>query len=373
MAATPSRMQSCRALGSVAFAVIAGCAQAPPSRDTAPMPTWAVQEVAGSASLRGVAAPEPLVVWASGSGGTVLRSVDGGASWARVPPQGSAGLDFRSLVAFDAQRALVATAGAPAQVYRTTDGGTTWAIVFEDRRAEAFFDAMAFADDARGYLVGDPIDGNAQVFDTEDGGATWRAVPAPFLPTPVDGEAFFAASCSAMVARGDDAFLVTGGAACRFLASGSRARGFSQRPLPMLHGESSQGAFSIACCGERGIVVVGGDHRAPDRADGSACWSDDGGATWRKSVGAPGYRSSVVALGDGAWCVATGPGGTSVSRDQGRSWSPMSEIGFHALAACGETVYAVGSDGRFGVTSFVGAANERARPATATSPVPEVP
>lgn len=360
-------------LGSLAWTLLVGCAHAPTPLADCPMPTWSVQAVAGSASLRGVSAPAPGIVWASGSGGTVLRSVDGGASWARVAPESAEGLDFRCLVASGSQLALLATAGSPARVYRTTDGGSTWNIVLEDRRPEAFFDAMAFADGARGYLVGDPIDGKSQWFETEDGGATWRAVPAPFLPAPIAGEAMFAASCSTLLAHGDDAFLVTGGAASRFLASSSRARGFAHVALPMLHGEPSQGAFSIARCGERRFVVVGGDYRAPSRTDGSACWSDDGGATWENSVGQPGYRSSVVALGGGSLCVATGPGGTSVSRDGGRSWSSMSEIGFHALAACGESMYAVGSDGRIGVASFSGFDAGRTLPTRTNPSVPEVP
>lgn len=360
-------------LGSLACTLLVGCAHAPTPRADRPLPTWSVQAVAGSASLRGVSAPTPRVVWASGTGGTVLRSVDAGASWARVAPAGAEGLDFRSLVAFDADRAVLATAGTPARVYRTVDGGATWNTVFEDRRPEAFFGAMAFADDARGYLVGDPVDGRSQWFETEDGGATWRAVPAPFLPPPIDGEAVFAASCSALLAHGDEAFLVTGGAACRFLASTSRARGFSHVPLPLAHGEPSQGAFSVARCGERRFVVVGGDYRVPSRTDGSACWTDDGGATWHGSVSEPGYRSSVVTLGGGSLCVATGPGGTSVSRDGGRSWAPMSEIGFHALAAAGDLLYAVGSEGRIGVASFVGLAAHPTLPTRANPSDPEVP
>lgn len=360
-------------VASLAWILLVGCAQAPSRRSDGPIPSWGVQAVAGSASLRGVCAPEHGVVWASGSGGTVLRSIDGGASWARVAPSAAEGLDFRSLVAFDAQRALLATAGSPARVYRTVDGGSSWNVVLEDLRPQAFFDAMAFADDARGYLVGDPVDGKSQWFDTEDGGATWRAVPAPFLPTPIEGEAMFAASCSTLLAHGDDAFLVTGGAACRFLVSTSRARGFSHVALPLLHGEPSQGAFSIARCGDRRFVVVGGDYLAPSRTDGSACWSDDGGATWQNSAGEPGYRSSVVSLGGGAVCVATGPGGTSLSRDGGRSWSPMSEVGFHALAACGDSLYGVGSDGRIGVACFPASSTDVAIPIRSRPAAEEVP
>lgn len=357
----------------IAFALLVSCAQSPPLRDAAEFAKWTLQAVAGKPSLRAVSAPKPMVVWASGSGGTVLRTVDGGASWMRVPPLVAEGLDFRCIVAFDEERALLATAGSPARVYRTTDGGTTWAVVFEDPRAAAFFDAMAFSDASRGYLVGDPIDGLMQWFETEDGGASWRAVPPPFLPAPAPGEAMFAASCSALLAHGDGVFLVTGGAACRFLLSSARARGFTQQSLPLLHGEPSQGAFSFARCRDRAFVVVGGDYRAPDRCEGSACWSDDGGETWHNSVGEPGYRSAVVAIGSDGLCVATGPGGTSLSHDFGRSWSSLSADGFHALAVCEDRLYAVGSEGRIGSTFLVGAALHPAQQSSVQDPLPQSP
>ncbi len=273
---------------------------------------WSVQALPGAPSLRGLSVPSPRVAWASGANGAVVRTVDGGATWASVSPPDSSGSDFRSIVAFDAMRAVVATAGSPARVHRTVDGGASWSIVFEDPRATAFFDALAFADDRRGFLLGDPQDGATQLFETSDGGASWTAVPQPFLPTPVEGEAMFAASCGCLLAADE---LV---------------------------------AFAIARCGEDGFVAVGGDYLDPANATGSACWSADGGATWQRSEGEPGYRSSVCAIGSGATLVAVGPGGTSVSRDGGKSFSPLADDGFHAVRASAESLFAVGSDGRIG-------------------------
>lgn len=309
---------------------------------------WSVQALAGAPSLRGLSVPSPSVAWASGANGTVVRTVDGGASWASVSPPDSAGSDFRSIVAFDAMRAVVATAGSPARVHRTADGGSSWSIVFEDPRATAFFDALAFADDRRGFLLGDPQDGATQLFETSDGGASWTAVPQPFLPTPVEGEAMFAASCGCLLAADELVAYATGGTACRFLVSSSGGRGFRASPLPLRSGAASQGAFAIARCGEDGYVAVGGDYLDPANATGSACWSADGGATWQRSEGEPGYRSSVCAIDSGAMLVAVGPGGTSVSRDGGRSFSPLADDGFHAVRASADTLFAVGSDGRIG-------------------------
>jgi len=172
---------------------------------------WSVQSIGGDVSLRAVSVPSDQVVWASGSKGTVIRTVDGGASWVRCAPADASMLDFRSLVAFDANRAVIATAGTPARIYRTEDGGASWRIAHEDAREGAFFDAMAFADEEQGHLVADPIDGSLPWMETRDGGSSWQPIPKPFLPTPHDGETMFAASCSCVLAREDDVVVVTGG------------------------------------------------------------------------------------------------------------------------------------------------------------------
>ena len=61
---------------------------------------WVLQESHSTASLRGIHAVSKDVAWASGSGGTVLRTVDGGAHWmtCAVPDgakDGAEKLDFR--------------------------------------------------------------------------------------------------------------------------------------------------------------------------------------------------------------------------------------------------------------------------------------
>jgi photosystem II stability/assembly factor-like uncharacterized protein len=335
------------------LALLAACANAPTELgvDPAGVVSWSVQSIGGDVSLRAVSAPSEQVVWASGSKGTVIRTVDGGASWVRCAPPDAAALDFRSLVAFDANRAVISSAGTPARVYRTDNGGSSWLLAHEDAREAAFFDAIAFADDERGYLIADPIEGALPWMETRDGGVTWQRIPDAFLPKPHEGEAMFAASCSCVRARGDDLWVVTGGTKSRLLSSSSRGRGFASRSLPMLQGIASQGAFSIAPVGEHGFVVVGGDYRDEPRGEGSACWSEDDGATWHASAGSLAYRSAIATSPDGTFCISVGPSGTSVSRDEGRSFSVASPIGFHALAIQGTILVAVGSEGRIGIAA----------------------
>jgi photosystem II stability/assembly factor-like uncharacterized protein len=309
---------------------------------------WSVQALPGAPSLRGLSVPSPECAWVSGTRGTVARTVDGGASWSSAAPADCRDLDFRSIVAFDSRRAVIATAGTPARVYRTEDGGSSWTVVLSDPRATAFFDAIAFADDRRGYLLGDPQDGAMQLFETADGGASWSLVPSPFLPAPAQGEAMFAASCGCLLAEDEFVAFATGGSVTRYFASSSSGRGFRVVALPLASGAASQGAFAIARCGDERVVAVGGDYLEPARTQGSACWSDDGGVTWHRSDAEPGYRSAVCALADGAMLVSVGPSGCSMSRDGGKSFSSFADDGFHSVRVCGDRIYACGSDGRIG-------------------------
>src|SRR5215471_18783306 len=63
--------------------------------------SWVPQQSGTTASLRGVSAVSPTVVWASGSRGTYVRTTDGGATWRAATVPGAADLDFRAVRAVD--------------------------------------------------------------------------------------------------------------------------------------------------------------------------------------------------------------------------------------------------------------------------------
>jgi len=68
---------------------------------------WHLTPTGSTASLRGLSAVSAQTAWASGSGGTVLRTVDGGQTWQSVGPSGTADLQFRDIEAFDADHAVI--------------------------------------------------------------------------------------------------------------------------------------------------------------------------------------------------------------------------------------------------------------------------
>jgi len=72
---------------------------------------WLRQKVDTTAGFRGLAVIDRTVVWASGTGGTVIRTVDGGVTWRVITVPGAGKLDFRDIEAFDANTAYILSIG----------------------------------------------------------------------------------------------------------------------------------------------------------------------------------------------------------------------------------------------------------------------
>jgi photosystem II stability/assembly factor-like uncharacterized protein len=86
----------------------AACLSAAPAAFTA---RFTPQASGVTGRLRGVSAPSARVAWASGAGGTVLLTTDGGRGWRVRPVPGAAALDFRDVDAFDERVAYVLSIG----------------------------------------------------------------------------------------------------------------------------------------------------------------------------------------------------------------------------------------------------------------------
>lgn len=327
-------------------------------------PMWTMQSTGSTASLRGVSAVSDRVAWASGSRGTVLRTMDGGATWEpRVVPGGEA-LDFRDVDAFsaDVAYALSIGNGDASRIYKTTDGGATWQLQFTNQEPDGFYDAMAFWDARRGVAVSDSINGQFVIIRTEDGGATWTRVPPGGLPPAQEGEGYFAASGTNVAVWGDrHVWLGTGAASrARVLRSADAGRTWQISETPLLGGGTA-GIYSIAFRDAMHGMVVGGAYDKEDEAIDNVAVTADGGATWALVRGPDGpsalagFRSAVKYLPGTTALVAVGPSGTDISRDDGRTWSPLEGPGFHtfSLTPDGVVGWGAGSRGRIGrLTGF---------------------
>ena len=305
--------------------------------------SWQVQESGTTASLRGIHAVSDRVAWASGTKGTILRTVDGGATWQSVNPVGVADLDFRDIEAVNERVAFAMSAGEgrSSRIYKTTDGGVTWTML-RANGAEGFWDSIAMWDATHGVVMGDPVDGKFTILTMIDG-LTWTVQDGPKAEK---GEAAFAASGTALVARGTrEAWFATGGVTGgRVFHSDDAGKTWTVVRTPLKPGNEGAGIFSLAFNGSRG-VAVGGDYMKAGEAGGNVAISSDGGAKWIVPSSAPrGYRSGVANVA-GKW-IAVGTAGSDISMDDGRTWRGFDDGSFNALSVAGDSCWAVGPAGR---------------------------
>jgi photosystem II stability/assembly factor-like uncharacterized protein len=356
-----------------------------PAQNSGP---WQMQHSGTTAGLRGIHAVGGGVAWASGTGGTVLRTEDSGFVWqtCAVPP-GAEKLDFRGIWAWDAQTAIVMSSGPGDQsrLYKTTDGCGTWKLLFTNPDASAhagFWDALLFVDRQRGIIAGDPVESNAanpveggyrafRIRVTNDGGRTWDPVVAPAGPSkpgtylyPLASEGLFAASNSSIaispsgfwigisggrllhIAR-DKAFFQYGGCAGAVDPWSKRCgipwMDWQSTQAPLAHGNDSSGIFSLDFRDAIHGIAAGGDYQKPGESSGTAAWTADGGKTWTAAAKPPhGYRSTVAwDAGAKAWITA-GTNGSDVSYDDGKTWQPLDDGKWNAISL----PWIVGPDGR---------------------------
>lgn len=319
--------------------------------------TWSLQtNVPTRQRLRGVSAVSSRVAWASGAAGTIVRTVDGGATWDLVSPAGTEELDFRDIEAVgpDTAYALTIGPGERSRIYKTTDGGKTWALQFRNRESRAFYDAIAFWDADAGLAFGDPVDGTFTVVRTADGGRTWSQVPPANVPPALEGEGAFAASGTCLVVAGSShAWFGTGGAArARVFRSTDGGLTWQVSDTPIAAGTPSAGVFSLAFKDERHGVAAGGDYRKEAESSDNFAVTQDGGRTWTPGPRLRGFRSALVFVpgSAGHTLLAAGPAGSDRSADGSATWTPLGNEGFHAMSIAPDgTVWAVGENGRVGI------------------------
>lgn len=326
--------------------------------------SWQPQASGTSAELRGLSVVSSTVAWASGTRGTVLRTVDG-SHWQAMQVPDADTIDFRDIQAFDADTAIAMGAGpgAASRLFRTLDGGAHWTPIATNAYADGFWDGMAFWDKDNGILFGDPVKGRFQIYVTADGGRSWRQVEATGLDALPSEGAFAASGTSIDVAGAQDAWIATGGAAsARVFHSSDRGQTWRAATAPIPAGAAAKGVFAVAFANPKEGVAVGGDYKEKLLEGVNGAVTQDGGATWTAAPVQPaGYMSVVVPVpGAARTYVAAGLAGSGVTRDGGKSWTvldrtPVNTVGF-AGASSG---WAVGPKGL--LMKYTGAALDAPR------------
>jgi photosystem II stability/assembly factor-like uncharacterized protein len=320
--------------------------------------SWDETVVDADQGFRGLDAVDRRTAWVTGGSATegapgrVFRTTDGGRSWDDVSPPGTEGLLLRDVEAHSKREAVVLAIGPgdASRIYRTSNGGRSWVTAFVNDDPAAFYDCLAFYPDGRrGLALSDPVDGRFRILSTRDSGRTWTVLPDDGMPE-APTEAGFDASGDCLVTTGRTAYFGTGGGASRIFRSDDYGLTWTATDSTIPAGEAA-GVFGLAFRTPKEGIAVGGDFAEP--ADGvDAVATTRHARTWRNAGDLTHLGEDVAYLsGRGDRLVVTGESGdvmgTSVTRDGGRSWTRVSDVGFHTLDCTRDgSCWAAGGNGR---------------------------
>jgi photosystem II stability/assembly factor-like uncharacterized protein len=306
-----------------------------------PVGPWQIQNSGTTAALRGIHRVNSALAWASGAGGTVLTTVDGGIAWrvCAIAP-GAERLDFRAVWAWDAQTAVAMSSGPGdlSRAYKTTDGCRSWTLLYTNPDKAGFWDAIQYWNKDQGVILGDPVDGVFTVLTVSSSGSELSKV---LMPSRFDARNFgaFAASNSALALgansnHGETPLLwigMGGKGGTKVLLHTRHV--WTESPVPMASGSDSSGIYSLSFKSPRIGVAVGGDYEKPNEAAGTAAWTADGGRHWTAATQPPhGYRSAVAwDAASGAW-IAAGTNGSDTSADGGSTWQSLDDGQWNAIS-----------------------------------------
>ncbi|MEY4051027.1 MAG: oxidoreductase [Chitinophagia bacterium] len=316
-------------------------------------------------SIRGLAVPNTNTIWASGSKGSIAKSVNGGVDFEWMQVKGYETRDFRSIYAWDDKEAVIVAVAAPAIILKTKDGGSSWYKVYENADTLMFLDAIHFKDELNGLVVGDPINNHIFLLRTIDKAENWNEVPSSYFKMPLEkGEAFFASSSSNIAQLSKEDFLVSGGLRSRLWINGEAF------DIPILQGGKSTGANSMAISPNgNNIMIVGGDFMKDTsrlqnavglklfvKPNSNQKWQSKKIPYWKidENTGLPnGYRSGVEYVTNFI-LIACGTSGVDISKNKGKSWELISNESFHVVRKQPDinAVFLAGAGGRIGYFSI---------------------
>ena len=301
-------------------------------------------------SFRGLSVVNQKVVWVSGTGGTVLRTIDGGKNWENISVPNMEKIDFRDVEGFNKNTAIVMGIASPARFYKTTDGGQNWKLVHFDDRAGVFFDGMSFWNKNDGIAFSDPVDGQHLLIRTTDGGDTWHEIPKEGFPHKLNPEFGFAASGTGIPVQGrKTVWLGMGGVKSRVFKSEDGGMNWSVAETPVVHGGQSTGIYSVAFKNKIVGISVGGDY-TNQSIKNTMAYTNDGGATWHLPEKQTHQYRECVAHYRGNIFFTVGPSGFDMTTDNGKNWHPhyweVNNLTAVAFAKRSNVGFAVGKGGQ---------------------------
>ena len=304
--------------------------------------------------IQAVHAVTGKVVWASGHGGVVLRTIDGGANWELRPTPAGDSIEFRDVHALNADTAWIMSAGSgkASRIYRTNNGGTTWTMQFMNPDTAAFYDCLTFLDRQTGLVYSDASGNRTLILRTENGGSTWGLLAQSAVPAPLPGEGGFASSGLCVVAAdAKTAFIATGAPGARLFRSRDAGKSWTVENTPFVRGRVA-GLTALAFKdATHGIATAANiDKLRGDTSAAAVGVTDDGGRTWtmRSRPPLPGALSGIAWVPDAGAdvAVAVGFGGAFFTVDAARTWTTLNDQVYTGVAAFGRTAWIGGGNGK---------------------------
>ena len=301
------------------------------------------------ASFRGLGVLNTKTAWVSGTGGTVLKTNDGGDTWENISVPNSSDVDFRDIEVFDKNNAIVMGISSPAKFYKTLNGGKTWQLVYLNNHKDVFFDGMSFWNKMNGIAFSDPVDGKHFLIKTKDGGSTWQKIPSKGIPEKMDIEYGFAASGTGIPVFGNKTvWLGMGGIKSRVFKSVDGGLNWITIETPLVHGGESTGIYSLAFKNKKIGVAVGGDYTNQEILN-TMVFTEDGGRTWYLPENKVHEYRECVTHFKGDIFIAVGPSGIDISKDNGKNWvienRSIKNLTAIAFAKNSRRGYAIGKNG----------------------------
>lgn len=320
--------------------VLAGCAGARSSRDGTggggnppPAPPGPIQ--AGElVSLRMVT---ESAGWAL-TGTAVLRTNDGGETWADVTPESGTGTTVGAASFPDADRGWFTAVreGDPAVViFRTADGGRSWQKAAAESRYPFFAVKLQFIDARCGWLmVSQGVAAGSErveIYRTGDGGASWSLAAAADPDSRKPGGLPFGGLKNGISFRDEENGWVTGyshGPGIFLYQTSDGGETWREQSLPVPPGYGTEGGSASAWPpvffdGKDGFLPVRFGAQQPPATVFYA--THDGGATWNPTapVTPENNKGLVWSFADARHGFATDGDRLYLTADGGRKWTEI--------------------------------------------------
>ncbi|HEX9252170.1 MAG TPA: T9SS type A sorting domain-containing protein [Ignavibacteriaceae bacterium] len=303
---------------------------------------WVPQTSGITTRLRYVYAVDDNIVWACGNSGVILKTTDGGTTWATLTSP-SATSTMYTLAAFDATTAWVTgTVGGSADVsiWKTTDGGTTWSLQYNN--PTGFGDGIKMFDANNGVYYGDPdpvTSSNWEILTTSNGGANWNRVPAGNYP-PADSTGGEVGVACNLFTLGNTVWFssyTSAGTIDFVYKSTNKGLNWTRSSFQAISGGSSFISFKDQL---NGIIVC---------LDNTIATTTDGGTTWTpSSVSGVGFRSIVNVPEYESYVTVGSSGASHYTKDNGATWLPLTTgitSTLYWVTTSGNYCWAVGNSG----------------------------